>query len=94
MTAGKLHVPLRTCVACGNKTSKRGLVRIVASSGGVVSIDPTGKMAGRGAYVCRDGRCLDKGFKRGRLEYTLRTKLQDDQWVEVVAELDAATVLR
>ena len=94
MTAGKRHVPLRVCVACGNKTSKRDLMRIVATPLGVVAVDPTGKMAGRGAYVCEDGRCLQKGLKRGRLEYALRTKLQDDQWVEVVAGLGATTVLR
>ena len=89
MTTRKRHVPLRSCVICGNKTSKRDLMRIVTTPQRAVVTDPTGKMAGRGAYVCRDGSCAPKGLNRGRLEYALRTKLKDEEWAGVVSSVEA-----
>ncbi|MBE9474717.1 MAG: YlxR family protein, partial [Chloroflexi bacterium] len=44
------HVPQRTCVGCREVHSKRSLVRVVRGPEGIF-IDPTGKMAGRGAYL-------------------------------------------
>lgn len=79
------HVPFRTCVICGNKAPKAELTRIVATPQGSVTIDTTGKLPGRGAYVCGDGECAGQGLKRGRLEHVLRAKLKDDEW----ASLDA-----
>ena len=90
-TARRRHVPIRSCVVCGNKTSKRELTRIVATPLGTVSIDPTGRLPGRGAYICRDEPCLDKGLKKGRLEYALRTKLTDEDWSELVSSVEAST---
>ena len=85
----KRHVPLRSCVICGNKASKRELTRIAATPQGGVLMDPTGKLPGRGAYVCKDGACTHQGMKRGRLEYSLRTKLEDDEWTELVSSVKA-----
>ena len=49
-------VPTRTCIACGKAAEKSSLVRVVRSPEGTVSLDPQGKAAGRGAYVCPDTR--------------------------------------
>ncbi|HXG40705.1 MAG TPA: YlxR family protein, partial [Candidatus Limnocylindrales bacterium] len=49
--------PLRTCVVCRAVRPKRELVRIVRTSDGGVELDPTGRRAGRGAYVCPDRGC-------------------------------------
>ncbi|MBE6890115.1 MAG: YlxR family protein, partial [Ruminococcaceae bacterium] len=46
------HIPLRKCLGCGEMIGKKGAVRIVRSKEGEISLDPTGKKAGRGAYVC------------------------------------------
>ncbi len=54
------HVPIRTCIACGQSGGKRSLVRIVGSTEGDLIIDPTGKRAGRGAYLCQNPVCWDK----------------------------------
>ena len=70
---------------CGNKTPKAELTRIVATPQGSVTIDPTGKLPGRGAYVCGDGDCAEQGLKRGRLEYVLRAKLKDEEWASLGA---------
>jgi predicted RNA-binding protein YlxR (DUF448 family) len=78
---------MRTCVACGNKTDKRELMRIVAPPQGSVEVDPTGKQAGRGAYVCRDVGCVQGPLKRGRLEYALKTEIGDEDWERLRSSL-------
>lgn len=46
-------VPLRKCVATGEQLPKKELIRIVKNKEGEVSVDPTGKKNGRGAYLKR-----------------------------------------
>jgi predicted RNA-binding protein YlxR (DUF448 family) len=68
------HVPQRTCVGCRQVEGKRGLVRIVRTPDQGVQIDPTGKRAGRGAYLCANQKCWETALK-GRLEHALKTTL-------------------
>ena len=89
MKDGERHVPLRRCVVCGNKTAKRELMRIVARPQGAVEMDPTGKLPGRGAYICADGKCAQGSLRRGRLEQALRTGLTDGDWVKLTSAIDA-----
>lgn len=72
------YVPLRSCIACGDKTGKQELVRIVKAGEGVVEVDPTGKKAGRGAYLCRRLSCWEKGLDRRRLERVLRGPISSE----------------
>lgn len=51
--------------------SKRELVRIVRTPDRRVLPDPTGKLAGRGAYVCPAEKCLQEAFRSRRLERAL-----------------------
>src|SRR6266852_427397 len=62
------HVPLRTCVACRQSKPKRELLRVVRTPAGQVLLDPTGKKAGRGAYICAKLSCWEIALKRKRLE--------------------------
>lgn len=71
MTPGK--TPIRTCVACRSSSEKKELLRVVKTSSGEVVIDPTGKMPGRGAYVCRSVDCVAAAVKKKALERALRT---------------------
>ena len=66
------HVPQRTCVACRQTSAKRQLVRIVRAPDGSVTIDPSGKRSGRGAYLCSTAECWDMGLKRGMLSRALK----------------------
>jgi len=66
------HVPVRTCVACRRTDAKRGLFRLVRDADGRVAVDPTGKRAGRGAYLCHDPACWEQALKRRGLERALR----------------------
>lgn len=54
---------------------KRDLVRVVRTPDGDIGIDPTGKMNGRGAYLCRDWSCLRAALKRKGLERAFKTPL-------------------
>lgn len=60
--ARRKHVPLRTCVVCGQKRPKRELMRIVHTPDGSMTVDPKGKQPGRGAYVCRQQTCWQVGL--------------------------------
>jgi hypothetical protein len=69
------HVPQRTCVGCREVNPKRSLVRIVRLEKGV-TIDLTGKLSGRGAYLHNHRSCWQHGLK-GALEQALKTTLTD-----------------
>ena len=63
------------CVACRTSRPKRELQRIVRTPTGDIVVDPTGRLAGRGAYVCQDTDCLSIAIKKGALERALQTPL-------------------
>ena len=58
-------IPMRTCIACKANKPKKELVRIV-KSGEEIKLDRTGKLNGRGAYICNDPEC-GKKLKKGKL---------------------------
>jgi predicted RNA-binding protein YlxR (DUF448 family) len=66
------HVPQRTCIACRKVDAKRGLRRLVRVEGERVAIDPTGKRAGRGAYLCAERGCWETALKRTVIERALK----------------------
>ena len=67
------HIPQRTCVGCRETLPKRSLVRLVRRPEGV-QVDPTGKLAGRGAYLHDRRSCWEKGLK-GTLAHALKVTL-------------------
>ena len=69
------HVPQRTCVACKQVRPKRELLRIVRTPQGHVELDPTGKKAGRGTYLCARRSCWDLALKKNRLEHEFELTL-------------------
>ncbi|MGE3269460.1 MAG: RNase P modulator RnpM [Chloroflexota bacterium] len=71
------HIPQRTCVACRSERPKREMVRIVRAPGGAVSVDPTGKQSGRGAYLCLQPACWQVALKRRALDKALKTELSE-----------------
>ena len=64
--------PMRKCVGCNEMKDKRELVRVVRTADGVISLDLTGKAAGRGAYVCKNGKCLESAIKSRRIDRALK----------------------
>ena len=74
----------RTCIVCGRQADKRGLLRVVRSPQGTVDFDPTGRAAGRGAYICSLD-CLEKARKGGRLARSLKTTMTEEDYDRVAA---------
>ena len=68
----------RMCMGCNNKKDKRELIRIVLNKSGEITIDKTGKLEGRGAYICDNIECLEKVIKTKRLEKSFETKIEED----------------
>lgn len=71
-------IPQRTCVGCNIKKNKRDFIRIVKNKNGEISIDKTGKMPGRGAYLCDNVECLEKAIKTKRIERAFEEKIDDE----------------
>ncbi|MFP3852920.1 MAG: YlxR family protein [Anaerolineales bacterium] len=83
------HVPQRTCVGCRQTAGKRALIRLVRTPEGVV-VDPTGKLAGRGAYVHQDPACWQSALS-GALEHALRTRINDEERAQLMEALEAVS---
>jgi hypothetical protein len=62
-------------VACRTARPKRELQRIVRTPDGGVVLDPSGRLNGRGAYVCVGTDCLTNAIKKGALTRALETQL-------------------
>ncbi len=50
--------PQRTCMGCNSKKDKNELIRIVKNNKNEITVDKTGKLEGRGAYICNSIVCL------------------------------------
>lgn len=82
-------IPMRMCVGCREMKEKKSLIRVVRSPEGEVSLDPTGKKPGRGAYVCREGECLAKAIRQKQLERQLNAGMSEAVSDALKAELEA-----
>lgn len=89
MTAQKTKkVPLRKCVSCNERKDKKELIRIVAQEGLPV-IDKTSKMNGRGAYLCKDEKCVLNAKKRKALDRSLEISVADEFFDVLIKELES-----
>ena len=83
-------VPLRKCLGCDEMIGKKGLLRIVRSKEGEISLDLTGKKSGRGAYICRDLQCFGKARKRKAFERSLKCRIPDEVYERLQQEIESA----
>lgn len=71
--------------------SKRELVRIVATPDGSIRIDPTGRQAGRGAYLCPSLDCLEQARKRKALDRALKRAVPAEIWEELKVQMEGTS---
>ena len=71
-------IPQRTCMGCNEKKDKQALIRIVKNKDNEIHVDKTGKMSGRGAYICNNIECLEKAIKTKRLERALGMQISNE----------------
>lgn len=82
-------IPLRKCTGCGEMKPKRELIRVVKGPEGDISLDTTGKKAGRGAYVCPCSDCLMAARKARRLEKAFSCRIPEAVYIQLEEELKA-----
>lgn len=80
-------IPLRKCNGCGEQKEKKALVRIVKSADGEISLDLTGKMAGRGAYICPNPECLKLARKNRRIDKAFETTVPSEVYDKLEEQL-------
>ncbi len=80
-------IPMRKCTGCNEMKPKKELVRVVKSPEGEISMDLTGKKSGRGAYVCRDMKCLKAAIKAKRLERAFECSIPEEVYERLEGEM-------
>ena len=84
----KRRIPLRKDLLTNTMQPKKSLVRIVTDKAGHIEIDPTGKKAGRGAYVSLDPDKIKAAQKSGVIEKSLGHKIDPQFYEELQAYVD------
>lgn len=78
---------MRKCIGCNETKPKKELIRIVKNQEGKIMVDPTGKAAGRGAYICCNSECLDIAGKSKRLQKSFEMNIPDEVFERLNSEL-------
>ena len=78
--------PVRTCVACREGKPKAEMLRVVRTPDGEIRIDPTGKCAGRGAYVCNEPSCVEKCVKKRIFDKVFGVRLSDEDYASIAEQ--------
>lgn len=76
-------IPQRTCIGCNLKKDKKDLIRIVINKEQNIAIDKTGKLPGRGAYICDNTECLNKAIKNKKIEKAFEIKIDENLYNEI-----------
>ena len=87
---GAKKTPARMCTACREMKPKNELVRIVRTPEGDLKTDPTGKLNGRGAYICKSAECLKKAQKIGALSRAFGVAVPEELFDELERKLSDA----
>ena len=83
-------IPQRQCMGCRERKEKREMIRVVRETSGKVSLDFSGKLNGRGAYVCPDPECLKKARKAKSLERSLEVAIPDEVYDRLEKEMQSS----
>ena len=70
------HIPKRMCVACREMKEKNELLKVVYKQGSAV-IDESGKLPGRGAYVCKNEDCITLAEKKRGFQRVFQTNCSE-----------------
>lgn len=76
-------IPLRMCVVCRQLKPKTECIRVVKTADDNYVVDSTGKLNGRGAYVCKDPLCLEKCQKTKALNRAFKHNVDDEIYKEI-----------
>lgn len=80
-------IPLRKCIGCMESFPKKELCRIVKNKDNEILFDTTGKLNGRGTYICKKKECLDKAIQSKRLSKSLEAEIPEEVYESIRAEI-------
>ena len=83
-------IPMRQCMGCRERREKRQLIRVVRCTDGTVSLDFSGKLNGRGAYICPNLECLKKAQKSKALDRSLEVTIPEEVYGRLLKELEGS----
>ena len=81
-------VPMRMCTACREMKPKRELIRVVKTPESEIKLDLTGKLNGRGEYICKSAECLQKAQKSGALQRAFSCEVSKEIYERLKKELE------
>ena len=80
-------IPMRQCLGCNAHRPKKELIRVVRTPEGAIVLDLVGKKSGRGAYICKNKKCLEMAFKKKQLDYSFKEKVSAETYEKLKEEL-------
>ncbi len=83
-------IPQRQCMGCRERMEKRQLIRVVRTPEGEVTLDFSGKLNGRGAYICPKAECLKKAQKSKALDRSLEVTIPEEVYGRLSREIEVA----
>ena len=83
-------IPQRQCMGCRERKEKRAMIRVVRCTDGEIRLDFSGKLNGRGAYVCPATECLVKARKSRALERSLETPIPEEVYNRLEKEMEGS----
>ena len=83
-------IPQRQCMGCRERMDKRQLIRVVRTPEGNVQLDFSGKLNGRGAYICPKAECLKKARKAKSLDRSLEVAIPEEVYDRLEKEIEVA----
>ncbi len=79
--------PQRMCVSCRENKDKVSLFRLRVN-GDKVEYDPTGKLPGRGAYICKSVICIERAKRKSIIQNALSAFCPDELFSELESYVD------
>lgn len=79
--------PQRQCIGCGEMKNKKEMIRVVKTPEGTFALDATGRMNGRGAYVCPSVECLKQAVKNRGLERSFKMAIPKEVYETLEEEM-------
>ena len=79
-------IPLRQCVGCNEMKSKKDLLRVLKTAEDEVLLDTTGRLNGRGAYLCKNADCLKRAIKQRGIERSLKMNIDKSVYEKLEKE--------
>jgi len=84
------RIPQRQCMGCRERKAKKEMIRVVRCTDGTVQLDFSGKVNGRGAYICPDLQCLKKARKSLALDRSLEVTIPQEVYDRLEKEMEGA----